>query len=141
MITFFFSPLYDAILLVGCFALVRKFILKKNLSANERFFFQHTSSFIYIPFAIIQVVLICYAIGINRGLFYEDLYSLHYIYSFLIFLWMILLCIAMVNRVRYGPKDREFVERTKTGTSIKMGLIILDIMNGLNVKLEMTLII
>jgi len=141
MITFFFSPLYDAILLVGCFALVRKFILKKNLSANERFFFQHTSSFIYIPFVIIQVVLICYAIGINRGLFYGDLYSLHYIYSFLIFLWMILLCIAMVNRVRYGPKDREFVERTKTGTSIKMGLIILDIMNGLNVKLEMTLII
>lgn len=49
MITFFFSPLYDAILLVGCFVLIRKFILKKDLSANERFFFQHTSSFIYIP--------------------------------------------------------------------------------------------
>lgn len=35
---------------------------------------------------------------------------------------MILLCIAMVNRVRYGPKDREFIERTKTGT-IAMVLI------------------
>ena len=33
MITFFFSPLYDAILLVGCFVLIRKFILKKDLSA------------------------------------------------------------------------------------------------------------
>ena len=47
MITFFFSPLYDAILLGVCFVLVRKFILKKNLSANERFFFQHTSSVSY----------------------------------------------------------------------------------------------
>ena len=126
MITFFFSPLYDAILLVGCFVLIRKFILKKDLSANERFFFQHTSSFIYIPFVIIQIVLICYAIGINRGLFYGDLYSLHYIYSFLIFLWMILLCIAMVNRVRYGPKDREFIERTKTGI-IAMVLIVIGV--------------
>ena len=85
MITFFFSPLYDAILLVGCFVLIRKFILKKDLSANERFFFQHTSSFIYIPFAIIQVVLICYVIGINKGLFYKKLYKLNYIYIYIIF--------------------------------------------------------
>lgn len=108
------------------FCINKKVYFKKELIRNERFFFQHTSSFIYIPFAIIQVVLICYAMGINRGLFYGDLYSLHYIYSFLIFLWMILLCIAMVNRVRYGPKDREFIERTKTGT-IAMVLIVIGV--------------
>ena len=37
-----------------------------------------------------------------------------------------LLCIAMVNRVRYGPKDREFIERTKTGT-IAMVLIVIGV--------------
>ena len=49
MITFFFSPLYDAILLVGCFVLIRKFILKRTYPLMNVFSFSiHHHLFIFL---------------------------------------------------------------------------------------------
>lgn len=104
---------YDAFLLVLFFWLIKSFLLKINLSKNEKFWIEHSNSFVRNALVLSILAEVTYILLSEIGIFS----GVYYLYVNGLLLSSYLMSMAGICYIRhqFGPKDWKYRYGTQMG--------------------------